>query len=156
MYCAITDIQDSISEKVLVDLVNDETAAWHDFTDPEDPLSKRVLKVIADVDEEINGYLRQRFALPLPQNVGILNKIAIDISVFYLYSRRPSRNGLPERLERAYERRISQLKDIQKGTISLGVEELTKDTPLNAESLGCLTNKVPEDRIFSNIKLDAM
>lgn len=152
MYCVVADIKDAITANVLTPLVNDEKASDVDLSNENSDQVKRIIKIIDDTAEEINGYLRQRYTLPLPQNVGLINKIAIDIAVFYLYHRRSQ--SIPERVQKAYDRRIAQLKDIQKGVISLGIEEETKDTPLNTDGLGCLTNKTSEDKTFTKTMLD--
>lgn len=112
-YCTIEDIETQISTPTLIQLTSDDGQEIVD----------RVVaqEAILYSTSLINGYLRGRYSLPLDTHFPLLRILAIDISIYRLYTRR-MRNEMPEVIEDAYKNAISTLKDIQKGTITLESE----------------------------------
>ena len=143
MYCTIDDIEKQISAPVLIQLTSDDGTE----------------EVNRDIAEEailyssavIDGYLRGRYTLPLNTRFPLLEILAVDLSIYRLYSRR-LRNEMPEIVKTAYEDAISTLRDIQKGVITLQSESDTLETSgFNAEEYK--TNKKIIDKLFGKNRL---
>ena len=100
----------------------------------------------------IDGYLRGRYSLPLDAHFPLLRILAIDLSIYRLYSRR-MRNEMPEVIQKNYDNAISTLRDIQKGVITLQAEnDLLESSNFNAEEYK--TNKNILDKLFGKRKLN--
>ncbi|WP_027176456.1 gp436 family protein [Desulfovibrio aminophilus] len=134
-YCLSADIRDQLDEAVLVQLTDDEDAGI--------VVESRVDKAIADADGEIDGYLGSRYGLPLGQVPPILRKIAVDIAIYNLFSRRM---GAPEARAERYKAAVRFLEQVAKGSISLGLGD-PDGTPKPAEAPR-LSGDNPE-RLFS-------
>ena len=119
MYCTIDDIEKHTSSPTLIQLSSD---------DGQEAVNRVVVEeAILYASTLIDGYLRGRYSLPLDTHFPLLRIIAIDLSVYRLYSRR-MRNEMPEVIETAYKSAIATLRDIQKGVISLQSEKDTLET----------------------------
>ena len=119
MYCTIDDIEKHTSSPTLIQLSSD---------DGQEAVNRVVVEeAILYASTLIDGYLRGRYSLPLDTHFPLLRIIAIDLSVYRLYSRR-MRNEMPEVIETAYKSAIATLRDIQKGVISLQSENDTLET----------------------------
>lgn len=110
---------------------------------------------IGRVDGTIDGYLRQRYTLPLAEIPTELAGYAEDMAIARIYGCMPERS-VPEDVARAAKEAVAWLKDIQKGLATLSVATLppasSGDEP---GSTGFFrTSKRPEDRIFSDTTLD--
>lgn len=135
MYCAIDDIKNICTDADLIQLSNDDPAATVIDT-------TRVDGAIGNASETIDGYLRGRYNLPLSVTSKLLSKLAVDISIYELYRRRFT-GTMPDQVKESYKTALKMLEQIQKGTISLGIESTGTVTPGLFQ-----TNKTPEDRIF--------
>ena len=142
-YCTIDDIQTQTSLPTLIQLTSD---------DGEEAVNRDVaLEAILYSTSIINGYLRGRYTLPLDTSFPLLRILAIDLSIYRLYSRR-MRDEMPEVIETAYKNAIATLKDIQKGVISLQSEnDLLETSGFNAEEYK--TNKQILDRLFGKERM---
>jgi phage gp36-like protein len=122
MYCSVNDIIEDLSFETVMPLVNDENLpltgdvgdTLFDLTDTDSKGYLRALQAIIDATEQINGYL----PAPVTGSPGILVRICKDISAYNLYSRR-FKLSISDSLQTLYDRRISELRDIQKGIIKL-------------------------------------
>jgi phage gp36-like protein len=76
-----------------------------------------VAKALADADAEIDGYLSAKFALPLSAVPSVINRIACDVTRYYLYDDRVS-----EAVRKRYEDAVKFLKGVVAGEISIGVD----------------------------------
>lgn len=81
-----------------------------------------VASIISEVDEVIDGYLRQRYQLPLASVPGFLTGLAVDLCAYALYERR-AHVDTPEKIEKAAERARRQLREIQRGELDLGLAD---------------------------------
>ena len=106
---------------------------------------------IAIIDEAIiysesliDGYLRSRYSLPLSIIPMLIKLLAIDLSIFRLYSRR-FHTDMPESINNKYKNSVKLLEQIQKGIVSLGIETIGTTPDLGEYR----TNKTYNDRIFS-------
>lgn len=138
-YCTIDDIETYVSTSTLVQLTSDYE---------QDEIDRAVAEeAIIYSSTLIDGYLRGRYTLPLDARFPLLRIVAIDLSVYRLYSRR-MRDDMPEVIETNYKNAIKILQDIQKGSISL---ETNTDTNLPLSSVDYKTNKSYRDRIFRKV-----
>ena len=137
MYCSVEDIEKQITHETLVQLTNDNSLPEVD--------EAVTFEAILYSSTLIDGYLRGRYNLPLDTNLPLLRIIAIDLSIYRLYSRRLQAD-MPESILAQYKETIKTLDKIQKGTITLELEN-SQEALQNNESL---TNKNPNDRIFSH------
>lgn len=81
---------------------------------------------LADADAEIDGYLGQRFTLPLASVPTVLKRIATDIARYHLYDDRAT-----EQVTKRYDGAIAFLKGVAKGDVSIGVDP-SGDVPAQA------------------------
>ena len=138
-YCTIEDIETHVSTSTLIQLTSDYE---------QDEIDRVVAEeAIIYSSTLIDGYLRGRYNLPLDTRFPLLRMVAIDLSIYRLYSRR-MRDDMPEVIEANYKNAIKILQDIQKGTISL---ETDTDTNLPLASGDYKTNKSYRDRIFRKV-----
>ncbi len=143
MYCTIDDIEKHTSSPTLIQLSSD---------DGQEAVNRVVVEeAILYASTLIDGYLRGRYSLPLDTHFPLLRIIAIDLSVYRLYSRR-MRNEMPEVIETAYKSAIATLRDIQKGVISLQSENDTLETSAFSPD-EYRTNKTILDRLFGKQRL---
>lgn len=131
MYATLDDLKKQISEDLLIDLTDDDGLGSIVTTNTDTALET--------ADVEIDGYLGERYSLPLDPVPAIIVKQAVDIAIYNLYSRR---QGPPDHIQNRYNNVIRFLAQVAKGTISLGVgdpEGATEDNALVSS----------EERIFS-------
>lgn len=108
-YCGIDDIRNQVEEARLIQLTDDDATGV--------VAEERVSRAIGDADEEINGYLGARIAVPVFPVPDSLRRLSADIAVYNLYARRET---VPEhRLER-YRAAVRFLEQTAAGKISLG------------------------------------
>ena len=136
MYCALEDIQKQVSESTLIQLTDDNQLGHIDST--------IVDEAVIYSETLIDSYLRGRYVLPLSATPAVIKILAVDLSIYRLYSRR-FQTDTPDAISEKYKNCIKILEQIQKGIISLGVE--TTGTP---PELGeYRANKTYDDKIFS-------
>ncbi len=143
-YCTIEDIETQTSTPTLIQLSSDNG---------QEEVNRAVVEeAIIYSSTLIDGYLRGRYSLPLDAHFPLLRILAIDLSIYRLYSRR-MRNEMPEVIQKNYDNAISTLRDIQKGVITLQAEnDLLESSNFNAEEYK--TNKNILDRLFGKRKLN--
>lgn len=143
MYCTLDDIEKHTSTPTLIQLTSDDGQEIVDKTVVEEALFYS--------SALIDGYLRGRYSLPLDICFPLLRVLAVDLSVYRLYSRR-MRNEMPEVIETAYKNAIATLRDIQKGVISLQSENDTFESAgFNAEEYK--SNKSIIDKLFNKERM---
>lgn len=110
-YCTQSDIQEEVTESVLIELTDDERLGTIN--------AARVTKAITAADTEIDSYLAQRYPVPMTEGLELLKDCSVNLSLERLYLRRTG--ALPEdRKDRiAHVRKL--LSDIAMGRASLGV-----------------------------------
>lgn len=142
-YCSTTDIKNYVSNATLIQLTDDDCKNEINFT-----VTREAILYSSTL---IDGYLRGRYTLPLDTHFPLLKMLALDISVYRLYSRR-MRNEIPEVIEKNYEIAISTLKDIQKGVITLQSEnDLLETSDFNTTKYR--TNKNILDKLFGKQRM---
>ena len=117
MYCDINSILNYVSSNDLGQLSNDSGAVYID--------GSIVDNAIKNAEDEINGYLRGRYSLPLNPVPVKITQICADIAIYSLSKRR---NAITETIRKSYEDAVSDLSKIQKGNIIL-FDEVNGETP---------------------------
>lgn len=102
----------------------------------------RVDDAIAYADQLIDGYLRGRYTLPLSPAPGLVKTLSVELALFHLYSRKMDL-GMPDPVIARYKNAVRLLEHIQKGLVSLGIEEVS--TPEAGMYKG---TKRAADRVF--------
>ena len=118
-YCEITDISAVIANDDLVQLTNDSGGSTVDNT--------KITEAISYVDSIMDGYLRGRYSLPLSTVPDVLTSLAIDFTVYRLYSRRLY-TEIPPSVDEKYREVVKTLKDIQGGRFNLGIETASSNS----------------------------
>ncbi|MBI4796863.1 MAG: DUF1320 domain-containing protein [Deltaproteobacteria bacterium] len=132
-YCTQDDLLGLISEAELAQL----TAEAGDVPD-----SAVVDAVIAKADAEIDGYLAQRYVLPIAAVPALVKSLSEDMAVYHLYSRR---GIMAEARRQKYRDAVTFLKDVAAGRAQ--ITDLT-GAELPSEQ-GTVTEISSADRVFS-------
>ncbi|HSA05682.1 MAG TPA: DUF1320 domain-containing protein [Candidatus Gastranaerophilales bacterium] len=143
MYCILDDIKKQVQETTLIEITDDSLSGQIN----EDVVNETILYA----DTLIDGYLRGRYTLPLSTLPEIIKVIAIDLSIYRLYSRR-FHTDMPDSINDKYKNATKLLEQIQKGVVSLGIE--TVGTPPELGEYRVYTTL--EERIFTKDLLDTM
>jgi len=146
MYCSINDILNDIGLNEIIELTNDENRAFDqiNLSDQNDAVVKRINEQILSADEEINGYLRSRYSLPLTVIPERIKTISKEIAIYNLYKRR-HRLDMTDSIVSIYKSKIDELNKIQKGFIVLEIQQITSESGRGE----LRTNKTSVDRIFN-------
>lgn len=139
MYCTQEDIEKQITTPTLIQLTSDDSQNAIDET--------VTFEAILYSSTLIDGYLRGKYTLPLDTHFPLLRIIAIDLSIYRLYSRR-LRAEMPESILEQYKESIKTLEKIQKGIIALEIATDSQSESSVAETKEYITNKTPLDRTF--------
>ncbi len=143
MYCALDDLKAAITERVLLQLTDDEKSGQ--FIDsPPNKAYARAVEAITRVDALIDGYISGRYVLPLSPVPAIIKNISINLTICELYGRKHEA-VTPEGVIERYKNNIKILEKIQEGKVILPGHK--KDEPGPGYSI---CNKTDDDRIFSD------
>lgn len=114
-YCDQADLERRLTLPILIDLTDD--------TVPPQVVDVAVLgTTIAAAGEVVDGYLRDRYVLPLDPVPGLVREIAADLVAYRLWGRRPEGKGEPPKnLEKAHDVALRMLRELQEGKLTLGV-----------------------------------
>ncbi len=105
-YCTLTDLTDVFGEDEILQLTDRDGDTVPD--------AGYIVAVLADVDAEIDGYLRVRYALPLSAIPNRLRALACDMARYRCYPL-----AAPEAVRQRYEDARSYLKDLAAGRAQL-------------------------------------
>lgn len=113
-YTSQADLEERYGSALLVDLTDRGAVATGSIdTDTVD-------RAIAEADALIDGYLRNRYVLPLSVVPNLIGTLARQITIYVLHAYEPN-----EKIRRDYEAAIQQLREIGKGTIQLDADGVT-------------------------------
>jgi phage gp36-like protein len=128
-YCAQADLERRLTLPILIDLTDD--------TVPPETVDAAVLDAeIAAAGEIVDGYLRDRYVLPLDPVPGLVREIVADITAYRLWGRRPDTKGeAPKNLDKAHDTALKLLREIQAGKVTLGVTAGQPEAAPHAESV---------------------
>lgn len=136
-YCTLEDIQIRIGTLPLVQLTNDNG----DDNQIDTVVCEEALIYSSTL---IDGYLRGKYSLPLDTHFPLLKVIALDLSIYRLYSRRIY-TEIPETISENYKNAIKTLELLKKGVITLETE-----SDINLRTTGeYRTNKTVLDKLFN-------
>ena len=139
-YCTAEDIEIQLGKEPLIQLTNDNCE--------QDTIDTVVCEeAILYSSTLIDGYLRGRYNLPLNTQFPLLRVVAMDLSIYRLYSRRIM-TEIPEVVCDAYKNAIKTLENLQKGIITLETQD--NQTLQNGEYR---SNKTELDRLFNKGRL---
>ena len=136
-YCTLEDIQIRIGTLPLVQLTNDNG----DDNQIDTVVCEEALIYSSTL---IDGYLRGKYSLPLDTHFPLLKVIALDLSIYRLYSRRIY-TEIPETISENYKNAIKTLELLKKGVITLETE-----SDINLRTTGeYRTNKTVLEKLFN-------
>ena len=122
-YATQTDLEDAFGADELTQLLTP-----HGFAD-----TAVLAAALARADGLINSYLAGRYLVPLTPVPAVVLGMAVDLTRYFLYD-----DAVPERVRVAYEDAIAWLKDVARGTVTLGLPPET--TPAGTGSGVAITS----------------
>jgi len=149
MYCSQSDLEEVIDQATIVRLTDDEALA----TDPTDldasivenaAIGSRLSRALADATATVDGFLRTRYHLPLSPVPPYIRKLAVDLALFNLFSRRSHQMGMPDERAAAHKAARSALELMRKGELDAGSE------PQPTESSAVIADTDGPDREFTH------
>jgi len=137
-YCTLDDLKAALPERTLIQLTDDAGAGEVDQTKVDD--------AVQYAGSMIDGYLGGRYTLPLDPVPALIRAVAVDLSIFHIYSRN-SDAEMPRTVSDKYPNATKLLGLIQRGEVQIGV------TPISGSGDGggsgsYRTNKRSSDRVF--------
>lgn len=121
MYCTLDDLKKQVPEAVLVELTDDEGLGTINTT--------RVDRAIEDATDLINSYAAARYPTPLNPVPGVIRKIAVDIALYNLFSRRGyDEDSADKSIVDRYKGAITFLEHLAKGMVTIGTGRQPADS----------------------------
>jgi len=116
MYCTLDDLKKQVPEGVLVELTDDEGLG--------EVNAGRVDRAIEDAADLINSYVAARYPTPLNPVPGVIRKIAVDIALYNLFSRRGyDEESADKSVVDRYKAALSFLEHLAKGLVTIGANQ---------------------------------
>lgn len=140
MYCSIDDLKDAIPEQNIEWLTDDEDSGSVN--------TARANAAITDASELIDGYLRGRYTLPMSPTPAIVQRLCVDISIYYLYQR-IFETDMPGAMNDRYKNAVKILEGLQQGKISFATSQDDDAAPPQIR-----VNKIADDRLFTMDKMN--
>ena len=123
MYCTLSDLLEQMPERTLIELTN-ETVGF----DEQPPVNATVVEsCIRYAGELIDAHLRGRYTLPLAEVPTVLRDIAVTLTRYRLYARRP------DTVKDDNKAACRQLEAIRDQKLTLGLQSTQKDVPESGE-----------------------
>lgn len=136
-YATLQQLTDRYGASLLVLLTDHEEIATGTIKE------EVINRALADTDAVINGFLQDRYRLPLAEIPPMLADIGQSIAIWKLHRTKPD-----DKVETDYKEAMSLLRDIAKGTVRLSVDGVEptgtgsagiritdRERPLTAENL---------------------
>ncbi|RYC42857.1 gp436 family protein [Pectobacterium zantedeschiae] len=128
MYCTLADLLEQVPESTLIQLTN-ETVGF----DAPPPVNTTVVdSCIRYADELIDAHLRGRYTLPLTEIPTVLRDIAVTLTRYRLYARRPE-GAMPDTVKDDNKAATRQLEAIRDAKLTLGLQSTSQDVPESGE-----------------------
>jgi phage gp36-like protein len=160
MYCTRADIESKrLPRQNLLQLTDDEMMGEYDDTATPPPaanqqpvrsdatsrINVRIAECIEDAVNEIHSYLSDRYVIPLPAELAVINTICTDIAVYRLFLRR---NEAPDTVMAAYKQAIEKLKLFRDGRMRLPAPLAGAESSAFGRSYVVTT-----PRLFQNVRI---
>ncbi|EGH1358793.1 gp436 family protein [Escherichia coli] len=124
-YCTPDELTLSLPWQTLVWLSNEDATAT--------TVNEAVVQeAIRHANERIDAYLRGRYTLPLPEVPTVIHDVAVAITRYRLYARRPE-GALPDAVKDDYKDALKQLTDIRDNRMTLALPSTEADAPESGE-----------------------
>lgn len=137
-YATQPDLVERYGERMLIDLSDRATP-------PANAIDAGVItRALEDTDAAINGYLANRYKLPLEATPALLRDVALAIAVYKLH-----RDAASEKIRQDYVDALKQLALISSGTVRLDVAGVE---PATSGSNGVQASDRPRDMTPDNLK----
>ena len=130
-YCSQEDLIQRYGQDELIQLTDDANVGTVD--------ASKVTQAINDASAYIDGYLAGRYPLPLVIVPTVLNRLAADITRYFLWD-----NGASDPVQKRYDEAVAFLVSVSKGTVALGLS----NTGSKAETSDC-AEMVSDGHVFS-------
>ena len=140
-YCTIDDLHLRLPASFVVSLTDD---AGSEVVDVD-----TVQRAIADADSMIDGYLRSRYTVPFATTPKIIQRLSVDLTVYYLYQRKNDYE-MPEPVRFRYTDALKTLEAVAAGRMHI------EDVPPSEAEVPTISvsNKTAADRQFGRNVLD--
>jgi phage gp36-like protein len=138
MYCTLEDLKLAIDEARLLELTDDEGLGVIN--------QARIDAAIGDAQGEVDGWLQERYDVPLDPVPALIKRACIDVAIPNLYSRKVE--TLPDVRVKRYDNAIKLLARIADGKLSLGIAVQPEETNSGKVLVTAST------RIFPDTELD--
>lgn len=136
-YCTLEDLLRAVPRRTLAQLTCDTPPA----TEPDEGVVSWAIQSAAEL---IDGYLRQRYTLPMRDVPTMVRDVSVAIARHTLYARRPEgKEDLPPAVVRTYKDAIKLLSDIAKGNVDLG----TTDSGSGSSGGGTVPEPTPDGSV---------
>jgi phage gp36-like protein len=140
MYCSLDDIKETLPERIVLQLVDDNDEGSI-IVDPPNAPYKKVVSAINSAETLINGYMSGRYTLPFDVVPDLIKLICVNLAICNLYERNHEA-VLPEAISEKRKANIKTLERLQDGTVTLPGQK--KEEPATF-----IVNKGDNDRTFS-------
>ena len=110
-YCTRADLEQRIPLARLVELTDDDGTGMVD--------QDRIDEAIGAAQGEVDGYLAERYPVPLDPVPPLVKAACADIAIYHLYSR--TQDEIPETRKDRYAAAVRLLEKLAAGTVSLGL-----------------------------------
>lgn len=119
-YCSLEDLLAQVPESVLVSLTDDEGTGQVN--------QGRIAQAIEDAQSEIDAYAQARYQVPFSPVPGVIWKIAVDITLYNLFSRRGfDEESADSVIVTRYKSAQKFLENLSRGVVTIGVSEPPPD-----------------------------
>jgi phage gp36-like protein len=137
-YAVQADLEKLTSPAALVQLADDDNNGVAD--------AGVVSEALAWADDQINAYCGLRFQVPFATVPGVINKIAIDLALYHIYTRRSTQDVPAVRAER-YKDAIAFLTKVSRGEVTLGVQPAPPEDRASQDDAA--QSHAASDRVFT-------
>lgn len=138
MYITLDDLKQAIDEDRLIELTDDDRQGAVD--------QSKIDAAINVAQGEVDGYLQERYSIPLVPVPALVKGACRDITVYHLYSRKTEE--VPDTRQKRYDNAIKLLTKIAAGQISLGITSPPAETTTDSMKVST------QSAIFSKTELD--
>ncbi|HGI9865013.1 TPA: gp436 family protein [Salmonella enterica subsp. enterica serovar Montevideo] len=130
MYCTPEDVMKVLPRQQLIELTCDLSGRSVTQALPEQPDEAVVNEAIRYASEYADGFLRNRYQVPLTRVPTIIRDLVVNLTIERLYLRRPAKD-LPESVKRLFSGSLKTLELIRDGRMTPGTlaEQTTLPEP---------------------------